>query len=426
MINQLPQSLTQPVEARALSFFLSKYIVASNFEYLASLYTPQLDREEQLSKSIEATGLASLANELESLEISKDARRRYVDAIKATNTALQNRLRAKKDSTLLAVLLLTLFEVITCTTRPSLCSWESHIKGAIALVRLRGHQQMQSQLGFRLLNQVTASAAISAHRNRVEVPEEIISSVSYGLRYANTNDPSWSFRLISCRFAKLRASVKTGEFSDPDVIIAAAVELDHDFVVWSRNLPSSWQYEEHMVERADPRIIFEGCYHLYSTHGMAQGMNTWRMSRLQLNEMIWEQYLQQQTYRLRSQNHATLVHQVESTITGLCSEICATVPQYVELPAVPLPSVCKVQSPSSISSDAPSYMANSSSTGFTHSARSYGIIWPLMAVANCVILHSPRRAWVINRLQYISRNMKNPQVLLALETLERKQDADIR
>ena len=426
MISQLPQSLTQPVEARALSFFLSKYIVASNFEYLASIYTPHLDREEQFSKSIEAVGLASLANELESFEISKDARKRYIDAIKATNTALQSPLMAKKDSTLLAVLLLTLFEVITCTTRPSLCLWESHIKGALALVRLRGPQQMQSQLGIRLLNQATASAAICAHRNQAEVSTEIISFVTHGLQYANTDDPSWSFRLISCRSAKFRAAVKSGELSDPDVIIATAVELDRDFVAWSKNLPSTWQYEIHTVERADPMIIFEGCYHLYSTHGTAQGMNTWRMSRLQLNEMIWTQYLQQQTYPLRSQNHAALMHQVRSTITDLCSEICATVPQYVELPVVPLPSACKVQSPSSISSDAPTYMANESRTAFTHSARSYGIIWPLMVVANCVIPHSPRRAWVINRLQYISRHMKNPQAQLALEILEGKKDAGIR
>ena len=425
MIVQLPKTLTQPVEARALSFFFSQYIVASNFEYLASLYTPYSYRDEQLSKSIEAVGLASLANELQSLEISKDARKRYVDAIKATNTALQHPLSAKKDSTLLAVLNLTLFEVITCTTRPTLCLWESHIKGAMALVRFRGDQQMHSQLGIRLLNQVTASAVVTAHRSRVEVPTEIVSLVAHGLQYDSKDDPSWSFRLISCRSAKLRATIQTGVLSDPDEIIAAAVELDHDFVSWSRNLPSSWQYESHTVERAHPTIIFEGCYHLYSTHGIAQGMNSWRMERLQLNEIIWEQYLQQ-SYLLRSPDHATLLNQIESTITSLCSDICATVPQYVELPAVRLASVCKVQSPSSISSDAPIYMTNSSRTGFTHSARSYGIIWPLMAVANCVIPHSPRRAWVINRLQYISRHMKNPQAALALEVLEKKHEAGVR
>ena len=425
MISQVPPSLAQPLEARALGFFLSQYIVASNFEYLASLYTPYSHRDEQLSKSIEAVGLASLANELESLDVSKDARKRYVDAIKATNTALQDPIRAKKDSTLLAVLLLTLFEVITCTTRPTLCLWESHIKGAMALLRFRGHQQMHSQLGFRLLNQATASAVVSAHRCRTEVSTEIVSLVAQGLQYASTDDPSWSFRLISCHSAKLRAAIQTGALSDPDEIIAAAVKLDHDFVSWSRNLPSSWQYESHTVERADPTIIFEGCYHLYSNHGIAQGMNTWRMDRLQLNEMIWEQYLQQ-PYLLGSRDHAMLMNQVGSTITSLCSEICATVPQYIELPAVRLPSVCKMQSPSSISSDAPSYMENSSRTGFTHSSRSYGIIWPLMAVANCVIPHSPRRAWVINRLQYISRHMKNPQATLALEILDKRHDAGVR
>lgn len=161
---------------------------------------------------------------------------------------------------------------------------------------------------------------------------------------------------------------------------------------------------------------------------MAQGMNAWRLNRLQLNALIWEQTLRQHTSPLRSPDYATLMRQVESTITGLCSEICATVPQYVELPAVPSVSVtvCRMQSPTPTTCDTPSHKAKRSKTGFTHSARSYGVIWPLMEVANCVIPNSPRRAWVINRLRYISRHMKNPQALLALDILEGKLYAEKR
>ena len=431
MIRTVPRSLIQPVEARALSFFLSKYILGSNFGYLASFYSSHSDREEQLSASIEAVGLASLSNELGSLELSERARKRYVHAIQATNKALQDAVKARKDSTLVAVLLLSLYEVMTCTTRPAMCLWENHIKGAMALIRLRGVQQMQSQLGLRLLNQATASVSISSHRSKSEVPPELVTLVTRALQYAPEDDPSWSFRLISMRSANLRAAVQNGSLCDPAVIIASALELDHNFVAWSRTLPPSWQYEIHFLDPADSISVYEACYHMYPVYAIAQGLNAWRVSRMTLNELVWGQVFQHHASPLlRYQDYTTVISQVGSNIATLCSEICASVPQYVELPTVPSisVSVCRMRSPPSndISDASSTPMTESSGSGFTHSARSYGIVMPLMAVANCVILNKPRRAWVIDRLQYISTQMKNPQASLALDVLEGKFDAGLR
>ena len=431
MVKSVPRSLIQPVEARALSFFLSKYILGSNFGYLASFYSSHSDREEQLSASIEAVGLASLSNELGSLELSERARKRYVHAIQATNTALQDAVKARKDSTLIAVLLLCLYEVMTCTSRPAMCLWENHVKGAMALVRLRGRQQMQSQLGLKLLNQVTASVVISSHRSKSEIPPELVTLVARALQHAPEDDPSWSFRLISMRSANLRAAVAKGSLCDPAVIIPAALELDRDFVAWSRRLPPSWQYETHFVDSADSNLVYEARYHMYPAYGIAQGLNAWRVSRLVLNELVWAQISRHHASSLSpSQDYATLMGQAESTIETLCSEICASVPQYVELPTAPSVSVsvCRLPSPpSNNTSDGSSIpTAGSSGSGFTHSARSYGIIMPMMAVANCAILNKPRRAWTIDRLQYISTQMKNPQASLALQMLEGKFDPGLR
>ena len=431
VIKHVPRSLIQPVEARALSFFLSKYILGSNFAYLASFYNSYSDREEQLSASIEAVGLVSLSNELGSLELSERARKRYVHAIQATNQVLQDVVMAKKDSTLIAVLLLSLFEVMTCTTRPNMCSWESHTKGAVALIRLRGRQQMQSKLGLQLLNQATASVAISSHRRKSEVPPELVTLVTHALQHAPEDDPSWSFRLISIRSANLRAAIQNGSLCDPDVIIAAALELDHDLVAWSKTLPPSWQYEIHFVDPAMSNKVYESFYHMYPVYGVAQGLNAWRVSRIMLNELVWEQIFRHRASPLlRSQDYTALISQVVSTLATLCSEICASVPQYVELPTVPSVSVsvCQMRSPPSnnTSDDSSTPEGKSSASGFTHSARSYGIIMPLMAVANCVVPNKPRRAWAVDRLQYISTHMKNPQASLALEVLEGKFEARLR
>ena len=427
MVQHVPRPLTQPVETLASSFFLSKYILGSSFAYLASFYNSYPDREE-ISATIEAVGLASLSNELESFQLSERARKRYVHAIQATNTALQDSARVKKDSTLLAVLLLTLYEIMTCTTHSAMCLWEGHVKGAEALIRLRGHQQMQRQLGLQLLHQATASVIISSHKNKSEVPKDTISLVAHGLQYANNDDPSWQFRLISIRSANLRAAIEKGSLRDLDVIVAAVTKLDDDFVAWSRTLPPSWQYEVHYVEQADTTLVYEGCYHIYPTYGIAQSLNGWRVCRMTLNETILDQVSRHHTSPIHSQDHARLISHIESIITGLCSEICASVPQYVELPTAPPLSVtvCRMQSPAPTTCDPSSHMEKSSGSGFTQTSRSYGIIGPLMSVANCVIPNTSRRAWAINRLQAVSRHTKNPQARLALELLEGKIHPKIR
>ena len=361
-----PRSLTQPVEAQATSFFLSKYILGTKFEYLPSLYSPYSNQEDPLSASIEAVGLASLSNELKSIEVMQEARKRYVYAIKATNTVLRSPSSAKKDSTLLTALVLSLYEAITCKSVHSLCSWEHHMKDAMTLIRLCGREQMDTQLGRQLLSQAAASVALIAHRTMVEVPTDIMSLFNHGLQYASKDDPSWSYRILSIHFANFRAAVLAGSLSDPEAIIAAAKQLDHDFVAWSRNLPPSWHFQTVFDEKADPSLVYEGYYHLYPTHGLAQSMNAWRISRLQLNQAIEKQVLRQQSFPIHPQAYAAVMYRVELNITSLSSEICATIPQYVELPSRLSRSASRTQPLLSTTDDAPIRTTESPGPGFTH------------------------------------------------------------
>lgn len=426
MITEVPRSLSQPLEARATSFFLSKYVQGSSFEYLPGLYSPS-GQEEHLSASVEAVGLASLANELDSIEVHKESKARYIRAIQATNVALRCPVGAIKDCTLISVLLLGLFEAITRRTQQTLHSWEEHVKGALELIKIRGHQQVDTHLGLQLLKQASRGAVVSAVRSKVEIPAHIISLITAGFQSATQDDPSWSFAVVHFRFTNLLAATNAGKLSDPDVIITAAMDVDRELVAWSRALPPSWHYEVVHAEQVPSESTYEGYYHLYLNHNIAETMNAWRMTRMQVNRIIAGQILRQNTMPIRVQDNAALMGEAQSNMRLMASEICATVPQYVELPDrvstsgstttgstkqhAPLPPY-----------DTPKHEKWNYRSGFTHTTQSYGIIWPLMVVASCPSPDSTRPAWIINRLQYIGRHMKNPQALLAFDILEGKRE----
>ena len=421
IITEVPRSLSQPLEARATSFFLSKYVQGSSFEYLPGLYSPS-GQEEHLSASIEAVGLASLANELCSTEVHKESKARYIRAIQAINTALRCPVSATKDSTLVSVLLLGLFEAISRRTQLTLYSWEKHVKGALELIKLRGHQQVDTHLGLTLLKQACGRAVVSAIRSKVEIPAHIISLVTAGFQYAIKDDPSWSFSIVHFRCIHLLAAISAGKYSDPDVIITAAMDVDQDLVAWSRALPPSWQYEVVFAKQVHSESTYEGYYHLYLNHKVAETMNAWRMSRIQVNRIIAEQVLRQNTMPIRVQENAALMGEAQSNMRRMASEICATVPQYVELPDRISNSGSTIQHAPHSPYDTPENSHWSYRSGFTHTTQSYGIIWPLMVVASCPSPDSTRPAWIFNRLQYISRHMKNPQALLAFHILEAKRE----
>ena len=421
IITEVPRSLSQPLQARATSFFLSKYVQGSNFEYLPGLYSPS-GQEEHLSASVEAVGLVSLANELDSMEVHKESKARYIRAIQATNAALQNPVSAIKDCTLISVLLLGLFEAIACRTQLTLYWWEKHVKGALELIKLRGQQQVDTHLGLQLLKQASGRAVVSAIQNKVEIPAHIISLVTAGFQYAVKDDPSWSFTVVHFRFTSLLAAINAGSLADPDKIIVAAMHIDHDLVAWSTALPSSWEYEVVSVKQVQSESTYEGYYHLYRTHKIAETMNAWRMSRIQVNRIIAEQAHRQNTMPIRVQENAALLCEAQANMRRMASEICATVPQYVELPdRISIPESTTQHAPLS-PYDNPEHNDGSYRSGFTHTTQSYGIIWPLMVVASCPTPDSTRPAWIFNRLQYIGRHMKNPQAILAFDTLEGKRE----
>jgi hypothetical protein len=124
-------------------------------------------------------------------------------ALNLVNTALQFPVDTPKDSTLLAVMILSFFETVTGFNSLSLLAWTQHGPGAASLVKLRGCEQLRSLESLRLFNQVTASLLMLCVHRELEIPAKIRELRAEAGRYVDQSKPcmvspghSYGLRLV--------------------------------------------------------------------------------------------------------------------------------------------------------------------------------------------------------------------------------------
>lgn len=123
----VPGSLLPPIKDQANWFFFNNYHVEESgfykghFTDLPSIIS-QVGEGEALSKAISSIGLASLSNIRNDPHAHESSRREYMSALRLINTALRDPVEVKKNHTILAVMLLGLYEVSYLFRRPILSS----------------------------------------------------------------------------------------------------------------------------------------------------------------------------------------------------------------------------------------------------------------------------------------------------------------
>ena len=85
-----------------------------------------------------------------------EARRQYQVAIQKVKAGLLLDQSAVDDDVLLAVMVLSTFEVISESWKTSFDRWSSHVRGCAAILEARGARQMHSPQGRLLFMQASA------------------------------------------------------------------------------------------------------------------------------------------------------------------------------------------------------------------------------------------------------------------------------
>ncbi len=136
-------SLAPTLEDMATNYFVANYVFGmdgpsrGNLEYVPDV-TRSGDVDDGLLYSMQAVGLAGFAHFNRAPSLMANARYLYLKAIQETNRALKDPVGVKKDGTLLSIMILGIFETVTGIGTKSISDWEQHLKGAAAVIKLRG------------------------------------------------------------------------------------------------------------------------------------------------------------------------------------------------------------------------------------------------------------------------------------------------
>jgi hypothetical protein len=110
------RSPCQPMTALAAHFYFNTYLdnnppLSNSFNFWLAKNYWQKDSSRPLRTAIEAVGLVGMSNFFHSPQIAEKANERYCVALAATNCALKDPAEAIADQTLMAILIMLVFEV---------------------------------------------------------------------------------------------------------------------------------------------------------------------------------------------------------------------------------------------------------------------------------------------------------------------------
>ena len=416
-----PQSLPLSIDLQAREAFFAYYVTSTArcWDFLKRYYHPT-DSPDHLTLAIKAVSLAYLWHQVYSDAALATARENYISALRMVNKILKSPKEAVKDTTLLASLLLDLFEKITDGEPRNNRSWTSHINGALTLVRLRGLEQFQDPSELRVLVRLSNHYLISCVASGSLVPDELIALREYVEKHLNVQDHTLQLSDVMVHYAKLRSEVRRGILSD-DEYIRVSTELDGKVQALELDMPLSWQYSTTLLDHKTDRA-FDLHFDSYPHPNICLARNVLRVVRILLNESLIERYLAPP----RGDKYLASIRVARDNIERLAGEICACVPQYADCDGAArqrLPTSAKSEFPDRT----PGYILDRGPWGAGHphtpyhQADCYTLIFPLYTAGRSKAVPDVR-SWVIKQLHYIGSHFYTRNAQVVAQILERDID----
>lgn len=286
---------------------------------------------ENLMSSIKAVGLVGFSNVARAPELMLEAKKQYVVAVRLLNAALRSPAEVKKDTTLLAVMMLGIFETLTGREEISLVAWAAHLRGAAAVMKIRGPEQVATVAGRRLYGQITASLMTSCLQQEVTLPDHILDLSLELNKYVDAKDMTWSNQRVLLRFTNFYARVQRGGIMDLQEILNTSLELDDALVRAFTEIPHGWTYSTIYTDD-NTSIVYDGCYHVYHHPLSALVWNGMRTVRIMLNKIMRHTLLKGKSLGLPLFVEPRYTRQIQTStniVYQLSLDIVASVPQHL-------------------------------------------------------------------------------------------------
>jgi hypothetical protein len=382
-------NLNPTSQERGTAYFFSRYVAIDEnsshqrFDFVYDVWKPvSLVPERQVDgvlASMSAVGLVGLANMTRSPEAADAARKAYGTALRLTNQALRDPVEALKDTTMLAILILSLFEMMTETTPETLQAWQEHVNGATALAKMRGVEQFNTPGGTKMFLMLCQKVMISCIQRVIPMPQTLIDLRNELRKKLNVEDPAWDIVEPVYKVLQTRHDLKKGLLVERDAIVTRLLAIEDEFERIVSRFPTGWNHRTIQVTRRHP-AIHRGLCHVYPSLYLASIWNGVRTCRI----LVLETLLSQLNGASQGPPHAAHVATprerdlYQSALTKLeqmVEAITASVPQHIGLVTphhaltTPISSVTVRETPSPATSP-PS--ASSGSRASVSSAKSAG------------------------------------------------------
>ncbi|OGM45036.1 Zn(II)2Cys6 transcription factor [Aspergillus bombycis] len=381
-------SLTFSVNDQASGFIFSHYVrngrhTRGHFDFLPALI--RTDTSPAVTACISALGLASLANIHMSPELMSAARREYSAALSATGVALRDRECARSDSTLAAVELLSLYEIVTCEGPPLIGRWLNHIEGGVKLIELRGFEQIHHQAGLELFTQIRLQIALGNLYKKQRTPSWLLDLSKEALKHrGDTGDQvlDYFFRIL-VEVGDLAADINEGAFAHPARVLQKALNLDAELITWAMSIDAKWKYTVVKVKRFEGENstlhpVYGDHYHIYPNIAVSMAWNHYRFIRIILHGIIG--YVSATYFPAaekgscgQSERHSAAISQ------QLAEDICASVPYHLGMTG----------------------SSGGSTLGIPFAGGVLRLMWPLFIASDCSGASLKMRTWIAQCLDKI-------------------------
>lgn len=242
--------------------------------------------------SLAAVGLLGIAQMTSGQTLLDAARKSYGQALRLTNAALRNPVEALKDTTMLSVLVLSIFETMSGHPgRRSLAAWQQHIHGAAALARTRGVAQFRSSAGVRMFMMQCSNTMISCIQNELPMPKDLVDlrNQLVDMLGGPSAVPGYEITAPIYKIMQLKYDIKQGIVTDMDEMLDTFNDAEDHFDRATSHFPEDWQYKTfRLAERLRPGFFSHTC-HIYPNIHVADIWNGLRTCRMLILETLCEE-----------------------------------------------------------------------------------------------------------------------------------------
>lgn len=258
--------LHQPLDDLAVNFFMFNYVgndpTSSQFGYLPDFYSHNSFYSSELQQSLKAVGIAGYAKMTQRADLMYPAMKSYSSAIRHINSALSSASDyTGLEATLVSVMLLAMYEVLTVPGRRGLENLTKHLKGAISIASLCLKQRKQTDITQKLFGTVVQTVIMNSWIQNMPLPREFFALKSQLGRGMTTPPIHAGFLDIVAELVQLRSSLSNRSVTSPSATISKALVLDDRLKQFAEAMPQRGRFEDFSVSEEAGQLVYNGHYH---------------------------------------------------------------------------------------------------------------------------------------------------------------------